>query len=177
MTGRLDRLRALFAEAGDDGQAIGALLVTTPANIRWLSGFSGSAGLLLVTADGALLTTDGRYRTQAAEQLAAAGADAEIDHLCRRGAGPARGAGRRAAAAVGSLGLEADNVTWSAQRTWDGAPGPGGAGPHPGAGRGAADGQGRRRGGPDGAGRGHRRRGAGGDAAPAAPTAGATEPS
>lgn len=35
----------------------------------WLSGFSGSAGVALVTADKALLWTDGRYFTQAAAQL------------------------------------------------------------------------------------------------------------
>ena len=33
------------------GAAADALLVTTPANIRWLTGFTGSAGVLLVTGD------------------------------------------------------------------------------------------------------------------------------
>lgn len=36
---------------------------------RWLSGFTGSAGTLVVTADMALLWTDSRYFLQAAEQL------------------------------------------------------------------------------------------------------------
>ena len=35
----------------------------------WLTGFTGSAGTALVTADAALLWTDGRYFVQAAEQL------------------------------------------------------------------------------------------------------------
>lgn len=39
----------------------------------WLSGFSGSAGTLLVTADGAYLWTDGRYFIQAAKQLEGTG--------------------------------------------------------------------------------------------------------
>ena len=43
--GRLGRLRARLATAGADGQPLDGLLVTTPANIRWLTGFSGSAGL------------------------------------------------------------------------------------------------------------------------------------
>ena len=64
MTGRLDRLRAAFDDLGVD-----ALVVTTLPNIRYLTGFSGSAGVLTVTRDRALLTTDGRYRTQSAEQL------------------------------------------------------------------------------------------------------------
>ena len=46
--------------------------------MRYLTGFTGSAGVLVVTADGALLTTDGRYRTQSAEQVAAAGAEVDI---------------------------------------------------------------------------------------------------
>ena len=36
---------------------------------KWLSGFSGSAGTLLVTDDQAYLWTDGRYFVQAAKQL------------------------------------------------------------------------------------------------------------
>lgn len=46
------------------------MLVTDLVNVRYLSGFTGSAGALLVYADDrpALLATDGRYRTQAARQ-------------------------------------------------------------------------------------------------------------
>ena len=36
---------------------------------RWLSGFTGSAGSLVVTTDKALLWTDSRYFIQAADQL------------------------------------------------------------------------------------------------------------
>ena len=45
--GRLDRLRARFDEHGID-----ALLITTPSNRRWISGFTGTAGTLLVTVSG-----------------------------------------------------------------------------------------------------------------------------
>ena len=46
------------------------MLVTDLINVRYLSGFSGSNGALLVFADDRMpiLATDGRYRTQAAEQ-------------------------------------------------------------------------------------------------------------
>lgn len=46
------------------------MLVTDLINVRYLSGFSGSNGALLVFADDreAVLATDGRYRTQAAQQ-------------------------------------------------------------------------------------------------------------
>jgi Xaa-Pro aminopeptidase len=117
VSGRLARLRDLFESAGPDEEPVDALLVTTPANIRWLSGFSGSAGLLLVTRDHATLTTDGRYRTQSSEQLEAAGVSSDIE--VRIGGVQAQ---REALVAVSSeaksVGLEADNVTWSAQRAW-----------------------------------------------------------
>ena len=45
MTGRLDRLRAAF-----DDHEVDALVVTTLPNVRYLTGFSGSAGVLVVTA-------------------------------------------------------------------------------------------------------------------------------
>lgn len=112
VSGRLDRLREDFDQHGID-----ALVVTTLANIRYLTGFSGSAGVLTVTSDRALLTTDGRYRTQSAEQLDEAGAAAQVDILI----GPAADQRKAAQALLGPharIGLEADNVTWSAQRTW-----------------------------------------------------------
>ena len=47
-----------------------ALLVTSLTNIRYLTGFTGSAGLLFVLPGEVVLITDGRYGLQAAEQLA-----------------------------------------------------------------------------------------------------------
>ena len=44
------------------------LLVTGAANVRYLSGFSGSSALLFVTPHETLLITDFRYQTQAAEE-------------------------------------------------------------------------------------------------------------
>ncbi len=112
--GRLTRVRPGIASAGAD-----ALLVTALANVRYLTGFSGSAGALLVTGGGALLVTDGRYRTQAAEQLTAAGHDGTIE-LCVGGIQAQREALAATArsSGVNRLGLEADHVTWSAQRRW-----------------------------------------------------------
>ncbi len=74
VSGRLDRLRATF-----DEHEIDALVVTTLANVRYLTGFSGSAATLIVTRQAALLTTDGRYRTQSAEQLQQSGAAAQVE--------------------------------------------------------------------------------------------------
>jgi len=56
---RLTRLRAVVADAGLD-----AVLISQPENRTYLSGFTGSAGWLLVLADAALFATDFRYYEQ-----------------------------------------------------------------------------------------------------------------
>jgi len=48
---------------------------------EWLSGFTGSAGSLVVTAEAALLWTDSRYFLQAAEQLESTGIELMKDGL------------------------------------------------------------------------------------------------
>ncbi len=110
VAGRLERLRARFDEAG-----VEALVVTELANVRYLTGFTGSAGVLAVSAEGALLTTDGRYRTQSAQQVSASGAPVEISI----GAATAqREAVRALVGGAGRVGLEADSVSWLASRRW-----------------------------------------------------------
>jgi Xaa-Pro aminopeptidase len=110
VAGRLEALRAEF-----DG--IDALVVTTLANVRYLTGFTGSAGVLLVTPEAALLTTDGRYRTQSAEQVEAAGAAPAVD-IAIGGLAEQRKQAAQFLNAAPQVGLEADNVSWAAQRTW-----------------------------------------------------------
>jgi Xaa-Pro aminopeptidase len=60
---RRDKFRALVAEQGVD-----AALVSRLVNVRYLTGFTGSNAALLVTADEAVLATDGRYITQSEQQ-------------------------------------------------------------------------------------------------------------
>src|SRR4051812_36706750 len=107
---RLQRLREAFAGAGCD-----ALLVTNLTNVRYLTGFTGSAGSLLVRRDDAVLVTDGRYQTQSAEQLGAVGVDASIEI---GGLAEQLQALVRAASGIVRVGLEAGHATWSAQRTY-----------------------------------------------------------
>jgi Xaa-Pro aminopeptidase len=111
VAGRTDRLRAHLADAGCD-----ALLVTSLANIRYLTGFTGSAGLLLVRPGGLLFVSDGRYREQAREQLLRAGVDAEI--AIAPTLDGQREAVVTAAGGCGRIGLEATSVTWAAQRRY-----------------------------------------------------------
>ncbi len=112
--GRLGRLRVALAEQGGE-----ALLVSNLANVRYLSGFSGSAGLLVVRPDDAVLVTDGRYGTQAPAELEAAGAPVRVR------ARPASQQGEVLAeltAGLHRLGLEAEHISWGRQRhfarTW-----------------------------------------------------------
>ena len=54
------------------------LLVTDLNNIRWLTGFTGSAGTLIVRPDDMVLVVDGRYGDQAREQLKFSGANCSV---------------------------------------------------------------------------------------------------
>ncbi|OIN78545.1 M24 family metallopeptidase [Mycobacterium malmoense] len=101
---RRDNLKAQMGASGLD-----AMLVTDLINVRYLSGFSGSNGALLVFADdsndrGAVLATDGRYRTQAAEQAP------DLEIAIERALGRYL-VGRAADAGVGKLGFESNVVT------------------------------------------------------------------
>lgn len=62
------RRRALAAKLA--GQRIDSILVTSPIHVRYLSGFTGSNGALIVNKDlSAQICTDGRYTTQIAEEV------------------------------------------------------------------------------------------------------------
>jgi Xaa-Pro aminopeptidase len=61
---RRDALVALLEEAGFDG-----LIVSHVANVRYLTGFSGSAGVAVVLRNELILFSDFRYRTQAEQEV------------------------------------------------------------------------------------------------------------
>jgi Xaa-Pro aminopeptidase len=64
---RSQRLSALID--GLTAAHLDGLLVTSLANIRYLTGFSGSSALLFVTARDVLLISDFRYQTQIADEV------------------------------------------------------------------------------------------------------------
>ena len=85
---RIAAYQAAMAEAGVDA----AILPRTDAHlseyisaywhiVRYLSGFTGSAATLVITADRALLWTDSRYFLQAGEQLEGTGIELMKDGL------------------------------------------------------------------------------------------------
>ncbi len=100
---RVERLRSSMTGAGLDG-----LLVTSPMNIRWLTGFTGSHATVTVTADEVQLFTDSRYRDRAPAELDAAGSRATV--VVSRNVGDGV---RDALAGVGTIGAEADHLTWA----------------------------------------------------------------
>jgi Xaa-Pro aminopeptidase len=99
-----------------DGLGVDALVVSDLTNVRYLSGFTGSSAMVLVGADRTVFVTDGRYTTQSEQELSAAGVDMEIEIATE--APEVRIA--EAADGMARLGLEADDVSWSAMRRWSG---------------------------------------------------------
>ncbi|MFB1050390.1 M24 family metallopeptidase [Paraliobacillus sp. JSM ZJ581] len=61
--GKIEKLRVMLNENNLD-----ALLITNPFNRKYISGFTGTAGVVLITGGKALLITDFRYTEQANEQ-------------------------------------------------------------------------------------------------------------
>ncbi|WP_448850834.1 M24 family metallopeptidase [Corynebacterium sp. 335C] len=116
-------LAAALPEAGCD-----ALVVTHPAHVAWLTGFSGSNGAVLVDAregaEPAVISTDGRYTVQVAAQApdlrcvdARACGTALIADLLEREKtrdDGASDAGDAADAAAPRIGFEAGHVTVAA---------------------------------------------------------------
>ena len=98
--GRIDKVKAALSEQG-----VEALLVTNLTNVRYLTGFSGSNGQLLVTESGATFLTDPRYEARAGDLVQ--GAEVVIyqnrlsDQLV----------GRLADSSVKRLGIEAATMT------------------------------------------------------------------
>jgi Xaa-Pro aminopeptidase len=73
---RIAEIRQKMRESGIDAYLVprtdefqGEYVAPSSERLRWISGFSGSAGLCIITQDQALLFTDGRYTIQAKQQV------------------------------------------------------------------------------------------------------------
>ena len=104
MKGRLSRLVEKFESAGCE-----ALLVTSLTNIYYLSGFTGSAGLLWIEKDKALLLVDGRYGEQAVEEVEKSGAQIEVEMVGSLQSEKLKTISKM----TNRVGLEAQSVTWA----------------------------------------------------------------
>jgi Xaa-Pro aminopeptidase len=125
--GRLLRLQSILPESKLD-----FLLITHLPNVRYLTGFTGSAAALLVGEQGATLFTDGRYIAQAKQEVrnarivigSKAPALAAAEWLAaQRGraasgrvGGPLKPSfGLSGATSYGTLGIEAESLTVGAR--------------------------------------------------------------
>src|SRR5881397_1830662 len=103
---RRDRVRNRLPELGAD-----ALLVTKLVNVRYLTGFSGSAGSVLIGAEDVFFT-DSRYDVQSQH---------EVPDCQRVIPGPGEEkvlAGKVIAAGIGKLAVEASHVTLAQAKQW-----------------------------------------------------------
>lgn len=112
--GRLAAVQAALPVAGPQDSPIDALVVTKLINIRYLCGFTGSNGVLVVHPGSVTLLTDGRYQDQAAAQLDRAGVPAGL----RIESVDLDGALAELLDGAARVGLEAASVTWAAQRRY-----------------------------------------------------------
>lgn len=97
---RLDRLRETM-----DSKRLDGLLISDLTNVRYLTGYTGTSGAVLLTSRDTLFFTDFRYETQATKQVR----DARVQlatHALGRAA--AAGANRRR---LKRVGYEAEHVT------------------------------------------------------------------
>src|SRR4051812_37032036 len=60
---RLEKLRKAIR-----GDRVDLMMITSETNVRYLSGFSGEASVLLVGKDRAILLSDGRFASQIAQE-------------------------------------------------------------------------------------------------------------
>ena len=60
------RAKKIFQLAGKE---LDGIFITSPENVRYLTGFSGTEGSLLLLKDQGFFLTDGRYTVQAGEQV------------------------------------------------------------------------------------------------------------
>jgi Xaa-Pro aminopeptidase len=111
VAGRAKAVRAGMTEAGVD-----ALVVTDRLNVRYLTGFSGSAGFVVLTPSAMTLITDGRYEEQAGVELDASGGEGEVQIGLTEDA--QRELATKAIEGVTKLGIEADDVSWTRQQAF-----------------------------------------------------------
>jgi len=105
MNNRLQKLRARFAE-----KEIDAVFITQSENRRYLSGFDGSAGYLLITRKKAVLATDFRYTEQAGREAH----DFEVLRISGKIADWFPGLIRDAG--IKRLGFESEDITYNFHR-------------------------------------------------------------
>lgn len=100
LKGRLARARAAMAELD-----LPALLLTQIDNVHWISGFTGSAAQVLLTAEAARIATDSRYTEQVRSECPS------LDLVPLASSSPDAIVALLSTLSVGRLGFEAGSVS------------------------------------------------------------------
>ncbi|MCM3114793.1 aminopeptidase P family protein [Neobacillus sp. MER 74] len=105
---KIEKLRSNFSTHGIDG-----ILITSPFNRRYISNFTGTAGVVLISADKAQFLTDFRYIEQAAKQCQG------FEIIKTTGSIPEEVAVQAKKLGIQKLGFEADFLTFSSFKLYD----------------------------------------------------------
>ena len=109
-SGRPQKIRDAIPEELD------GLIVSHLTNVRYLTGFTGSNGLVYLTRDSIVFITDGRYKTQSAQELSDAGIDSEI-FVTSQGEGPLNFLEKKIKSKL-KIGLEGDTLSWAGANSY-----------------------------------------------------------
>ena len=107
---KLEKLRSEFSKLGIDG-----LLITSAYNRRFMTGFTGSAGVVLISGEGAQFITDFRYIEQAAKQCEG------YEIVKHTGTIPEEVGVQAKKLGITKLGFEEDHLTFSSFKTFENA--------------------------------------------------------
>ncbi|WP_080845188.1 M24 family metallopeptidase [Cytobacillus gottheilii] len=106
--GKIEKLRSKFSELGIDG-----MLITSSYNRRYMSGFTGSAGVVLISQEKALFITDFRYVEQAGKQCEG------YEIVQHTGVIPAEVEEQVKKLGISKLGFEQDYVSFASFKTYE----------------------------------------------------------
>ncbi|MEH7084736.1 aminopeptidase P family protein [Neobacillus drentensis] len=105
---KIEKLRSNFSTQGIDG-----ILITSPFNRRYISNFTGTAGVVLISADKAQFLTDFRYIEQATKQCQG------FEIIKITGSIPEEVAVQAKKLGIQKLGFEEDFLTYSSFKVYD----------------------------------------------------------
>lgn len=100
---KIQKLRESFEKLGIDG-----MLITSDFNRRYMTGFTGSSGMVLISGEKALFITDFRYTEQAAKQCAG------YEVVLHKGLIHDEVSAQAKLLGINKLGFEETHVTYSA---------------------------------------------------------------
>jgi len=106
--GKLEKVRDAFSKHGIDG-----ILITSPYNRRYISNFTGTAGVVLISQDKAQFITDFRYIEQATKQCEG------FEIIKFTGSIPEEVSAQAKSLGINKLGFEEEDLTYSSFRVFE----------------------------------------------------------